>query len=96
MLPNGFESISRKHEHVGARLLCHLPFSLSVSLTPFDGPAKPLRSGSIGPGRTPSVEPGLFAQLLHENLHLLLELFDHVLLVAVDRLCWPATQKRKN
>jgi hypothetical protein len=41
-----------------------------------------------GLGRQPSalgiVEPGLFAQLLPEHFDLFLEIFDHVLLVAVD------------
>ena len=49
---------------------------------------EPMRTDVFGLGGQPSalvvVEPGLLVQLLPHDLNLLLEVFDHVLLMAVD------------
>ena len=51
-------------------------------------PLEVFEADLFGPGRQPSalgiVEPRLLAQLFLEDFDLLLEIFDHVLLMAVD------------
>ena len=51
-------------------------------------------------GRQPApllvIEPGSFAQLLLEDLHLLLEIFDDVLLVTVQTACKADEEQLEN